>query len=78
MQGLKGKIYLYAKPTLRVDPYFHVFSSIQIIIAKSCHLNSSSKSCKQVIKYNNYIINHHQCHQVIYMLTDIRQAVTHI
>jgi hypothetical protein len=24
MQGLKGELYLYAKPTLEVSPYFHV------------------------------------------------------
>jgi hypothetical protein len=24
MQGYKGELYLYAKPALRVDPYFQV------------------------------------------------------
>jgi hypothetical protein len=26
MQGLKGELNLYAKPVLRVDPYFQVFN----------------------------------------------------
>jgi hypothetical protein len=27
MQGIKNMLYLYAKPVLRVDPYFHVLTS---------------------------------------------------
>jgi hypothetical protein len=27
MQGLRGKLYNYAKPVLRVDPYFQVLPS---------------------------------------------------
>jgi hypothetical protein len=31
MQGLKGELYHYVKPTLRVDPYFQVLpSSVQV------------------------------------------------
>jgi hypothetical protein len=28
MQGLKGELYLCAKPALRVDPYFHILALI--------------------------------------------------
>jgi hypothetical protein len=29
MQGLKSKLYLYAKPALRVDLYFHILALVQ-------------------------------------------------
>jgi hypothetical protein len=63
-----GEALYYAKPALRVDPYFQVLALLNIfpLIAfinqlysnhstKSYQLNKSNKSCKQVI-----IVKHHQ------------------
>jgi hypothetical protein len=30
MQGLKGEIYHYVKPALRVGPYFHMLALVQV------------------------------------------------
>jgi hypothetical protein len=32
MQVLQGELYHYTKLALWVDPYFHIFSAIQLII----------------------------------------------
>jgi hypothetical protein len=45
MQGLMNKLYLYAKLTLRVDPYFQVLpSSLQVKLYNNIKLSSLNLS----------------------------------
>jgi hypothetical protein len=50
MQNLKGELYIYAKPALRVSSYFYVFASR----LKSLILNIKTKLIKLL---NNVILN---------------------
>jgi hypothetical protein len=60
MQGLKGELYNYAKPTLGVDPYFHHFKHAgKIIKLKQVKPELSHTRVAKQLLIKTIPLNHH-------------------